>query len=63
MKFVAKKSISDKITEGKIYVGNLIWKFEAGNGSGTSELKIVVYNDLEKWSAYSPSYFEPREEC
>lgn len=64
MKFIAKKSISNKITEGKIYFGNLVWKFEAArNGSSaTSELKIVVYNDAETWSAYSPSYFEPHEE-
>lgn len=65
MKFVAKVNIGDKITEGQVYYGNLIWKIEINSSSSPSsrqELKIVVYNNHGRWSDYSPSKFEPFED-
>jgi len=65
MKFIAKKDVSDKITEGEVYHGSLIWKFELRSNvqpPSTQELKIVVFNNLGKWSEYSPSTFAPYED-
>ena len=65
MKFKAVKKEGEVITEGQVYYGSIIWKYETKKNvqpATSQDLKIVVYNDTGHWSAYSPSTFEPVRE-
>lgn len=64
MKLRALKSVSDKITENKIYQGTFVLDFEFRQGvqpALSKTLKVVVYNNDGRWSQYSAIYFAPVE--
>lgn len=53
MKFVAKESRSNDITQGRIYEGSLV------SVVANAPLKIAVFNDDGVWKVYPPSMFIP----
>lgn len=59
MKFEAVTNKNKFLTERKIYHGNVVTETETVNEKITTELKIAVYNDNEKWRSYPASYFIP----
>lgn len=62
MKFIAAPSKAKYLTEGKVYIGNLVIVTEESNGRIESKLKVAIYDDAERWATYHPSYFLPYED-
>lgn len=62
MKFIAICSTEDsRLTEGKIYLGNIVTIAEGWIGTPEFEQRIMVFDNKNEWMTFNPEVFRPAE--